>query len=103
MPYVLKGYGRKAYRKLHRLGIAAGVCTAEDTCQQGAEKFIEAIEKLNASMSIPDKIAGIKSDDVPLMAKHAEAEANPLYPVPKLMTRRELEVFYHQIAQPTEE
>lgn len=33
-----------------------------------------------------------------MMAKHAEWEANPLYPVPKLMTRKELEVFYLQVA-----
>lgn len=32
------------------------------------------------------------------MAKHAEREANPLYPVPKLMTVKELEMFYYQIA-----
>ena len=32
------------------------------------------------------------------MAKHAEKEANPLYPVPKLMTRDELEQFYYRIA-----
>jgi len=32
------------------------------------------------------------------MAKHAEKEANPLYPVPKFMTRKELENIYYKIA-----
>ena len=32
------------------------------------------------------------------MARNAEKEANPLYPVPKLMTAKELEGFYYQIA-----
>lgn len=32
------------------------------------------------------------------MAGHAQKEANPLYPVPKLMTQKELEQFYYQIA-----
>ena len=32
------------------------------------------------------------------MAKHAQKEANPLYPVPKLMTQKELEKFYCMIA-----
>ena len=32
------------------------------------------------------------------MATHAEKEANPLYPVPRLMTRQELEGFYRQVA-----
>ena len=49
-------------------------------------------------MGIPEKIEGIKKEDIPVMAKHAEKEANPLYPVPKLMTKNELEEFYYQVA-----
>ena len=98
MPYVLESYGKCAYKKLHRLGIAAGVCSASDSQENGAKKFIEAIKALNAKMNIPDKITGIKQEDIPEMARHAEKEANPLYPVPKLMTRKELEGFYYQIA-----
>lgn len=33
-----------------------------------------------------------------VMAAHAEKEANPLYPVPRLMTREELTLFYRQVA-----
>ena len=98
MPYVLEAYGKSAHKKLHRLGIAAGVCTEDDSHQVGAEKFIAAIRALNASMNIPQTIAGIRQEDIHLMAQHAEREANPLYPVPKLMTRKELEAFYYQIA-----
>lgn len=32
-----------------------------------------------------------------VMAAHAEQEANPLYPVPRLMTREELEGFYDRV------
>ncbi len=98
MPYVLEAYGESAYKKLHKLGIAAGVCSRSDTHKDGAEKFIKAIKELNAKMGIPDKIMGIKKEDIPVMAKHAEKEANPLYPVPKLMAQKELENFYYQIA-----
>ena len=31
------------------------------------------------------------------MAGHAEKEANPLYPVPRLMTGKELEKLYYRI------
>lgn len=48
-------------------------------------------------MGIPDKISGIQSEDIPTMARKAAKEANPLYPVPKLMTAKELESFYYQI------
>ena len=97
MPYVLESYGKSAYKKLHRLGIAAGVCSANDSYEAGAKKFIEAIKALNAKMSIPETLTGIEREDIPEMAKHAEKEANPLYPVPKLMTRKELEIFYYQV------
>lgn len=98
MPYVLEAYGESAYKKLHRLGIAAGVSDESDTHEAGTQKFIRAIKELNAKMGIPEKIAGIQEKDISIMAKHAEKEANPLYPVPKLMTVRELEKFYYQIA-----
>jgi alcohol dehydrogenase class IV len=98
MPYVLKAYGESAYTKLHTLGMAAGVCTENDSYQTGAEKFIRAIEDLNRKMDIPTKIAGIKKEDIEIMANYAGKEANPLYPVPKLMTKKELEAFYYQIA-----
>ena len=40
----------------------------------------------------------IKKEDIPAMAKHAAHEANPLYPVPKLMDAKELEQFYYIVA-----
>lgn len=98
MPYVLKAYGKNAYKKLHELGITAGVCDKNDSHKDGAQKFIRAIENLNKKMGIPQKISGIKKEDIPPMARHAEKEANPLYPVPKLMTQKELESFYYEIA-----
>lgn len=99
MPYVLEGYGKSAYKKLHSLGIAAGVCSKGDSHEDGAKKFIAAIKELNAKMNIPTTISGINKEDIPELARHAEKEANPLYPVPKLMTAKELEVFYHKITQ----
>ena len=99
MPYVLEAYGKSAYKKLHRLGIAAGVCTEYDSHKLGAEKFIGAIKDMNVKIGIPDKITGIKKEDISTMACHAEREANPLYPVPKLMTKKQLEAIYYQIGE----
>ena len=98
MPYVLESYGKCVHKKLHRLGIAAGVATEEDTPITGAIKFINAIKTLNANMNIPTKLPGIRKEDIPALAKHAAKEANPLYPVPKLMAVKELEQFYYQVA-----
>ena len=98
LPYVLDAYGSSAYKKLHDLGVAAGVCSANDSHEAGAKKFIEAVRELNYKMNIPAKLSGIIEADIHEMAAHAEREANPLYPVPKLMTEKELERFYYQIA-----
>jgi len=98
MPIVLEEYGKHAYKKLHQLGVAAGVADAKDTHKKGAEKFICAIRELNHRMHIPDTLSGIIVEDIPKMAKHAAKEANPLYPVPMLMNAKELEKFYYKAA-----
>ena len=98
MPYVLEGYGKSVYKKLYNLALYAGICDKKDSYEIGANKLIDAIKKLNSDMGIPDTLEGIQKEDIPALAKHAEKEANPLYPVPKLMTRKELAEFYIKIA-----
>lgn len=94
LPEVLESYGSCIHKKLHILGCAAGVCTEQDSIKAGAGKFIASIRTLNKNMCIPDFLSGIQESDIETMSVHAAKEANPLYPVPKLMTRRELETFY---------
>lgn len=98
MPIVLEEYGETAYKKLHRLAVVAGVAAESDSDAEGAKKFIAAIKGLNSRMGIPETISGIKKEDISLMAAHADKEANPLYPVPKLMNAKELEKFYYAVA-----
>ena len=94
LPDVLESYGSCIHQKLHMLGCAAGVCTEQDSIKAGAGKFIASIRTLNKNMGIPDFLSGIQERDIETMSVHAAKEANPLYPVPKLMTRRDLEAFY---------
>lgn len=98
MPYILEAYGSSIHKKLHTLAVAAGVCRKSDSPKVGAEKFIQAIKDLNAQMGIPNKLSGIRREDIPALAEHAAREANPLYPVPKLMTKHQLAEFYLQVA-----
>ena len=98
LPYVLERYGSCIHRKLHDLAVAAGVADAQESDANAAAKFIRAIRQLNARMGIPETLEGIRPEDIPVMAAHAEKEANPLYPVPRLMTREELTFFYEQVA-----
>ena len=98
LPYVLERYGSCIHRKLHDLAVAAGVASPKEEDAGAAAKFIRAIRQLNARMGIPETLEGIRPEDIPVMAAHAEKEANPLYPVPRLMTRDELTFFYKQVA-----
>lgn len=102
-PYVLEAYGASVYRKLRDLAVAAGVATLQDDAKTTAEKFIAAIRNLNAKLGIPEKLAGIKKEDIPAMARLASKEVNPLYPVPKLFDAKELERFYYCVADWSDE
>lgn len=98
MPYVLRMYGKSIHKKLSELAIEAGVAARGEDKAYAAEKFINAIESLNERLNIPKTIDGIKQKDIPIMAKHASKEGNPLYPVPVLMDAKELEKIYHKVA-----
>ena len=102
MPHVLEAYGEAVHEKLHELGIAAGVARAIDSHALGAKKFIAAIRCLGKRTGIPTTLPEIRAEDIPMLARHAAAEANPLYPVPVLMDAKELEKFYRLIMGKTE-
>lgn len=94
LPYVLDEYGAKAYKKLKDLSVAAGVSSADDSAEEAAKAFIAEIRAMNERMGIPTKLKGIQENHIKKLARRASAEANPLYPVPKLMDAKELEGFY---------
>ena len=48
-------------------------------------------------MQIPRHLPDICEEDIPVMARHADKEGNPLYPVPVLMNRKELEKIYYEV------
>ena len=98
LPIGLELYGPCVCRKLWELGRSAGVTAETDSREAGAEAFIAAIRGLNRRLGIPERLPEIRREDIPVMAGHAAREANPLYPVPRLMSARELEQFYERAA-----
>ena len=98
LPIGLEIYGSCVHRKLWELGRSAGVVKETDTEAEGAAAFIAAIRSLSQRLNIPEKLPEIQWEDVPAMAAHAAREANPLYPVPRLMNASELELFYEKAA-----
>ena len=98
MPYVLEFYGESAHKPLAELADLVGLATGKSEKEQ-AEAFIEWIKEMNRQMDIPTKIEGIQTKDIPMMAKRALAEANPLYPVPKIMNLNEMAYMYMAIRE----
>lgn len=97
LPYVLKRFGKKIYKKLWQLGVHVGLFNESVSYEEGAKLFIQKIEELNKQMNIGTKIEQIVDEDIEVLAKTAEHEANPLYPVPMLLTAKQLEELYVQV------
>ena len=102
LPYVLEAYGECVYNKLRDLAIAAGIADEHTPTEEAAKSFIEMVKQMNARMNLPTKLKGIRTEDIPSLATRAEREGNPLYPVPKLMTAKELEQFYYDVMEEAE-
>lgn len=97
LPYFLEKYGKSCEKRLGRLARTCGVAPADATNHDAAQAFISWVWEMNRSMNIPDRIDGIREEDIPQMAAHADKESNPLYPVPRLMDARELAAMYKVI------
>ena len=97
LPLVLREYGSCIDKKLHRLAIAAGLADKNTPDHEAAELFIQAIEEMKERFGIVNIVKEIQETDIPKLAHYADKEANPLYPVPKLMDASELEKFYYML------
>ena len=103
LPLVLREYGSCIDKKLHKLAIAAGLADKNTPDHEAAELFIQAIEEMKERFGIVNIVNEIQETDIPKLAHYADKEANPLYPVPKLMDASELEKFYYMLMSLTSE
>lgn len=98
LPYVLDYYGETAHKALAKLAKKSGfVETAGLDDDVIAENFIARIREMNRLMNIPEKFDFIQEKDIPLIARRALKEGNPLYPVPKIMDQKDCEALIRQL------
>ncbi len=95
LPFILEKYGKSCHKRLAKLARKSGV-SDEKSDEKAAKAFIAWIRMLNEKTGIPSSLA-IREQDIPVMARNADAEANPLYPVPKLMNAEALQELYRGI------
>ena len=99
LPYVLEAYGSSICEKGKDIAIAMHLVDPSADSREATERLIAEIRAMNRRMGIPEKLEGIRAEDIPQLAAYAAKEANPLYPVPVLMTRKELEQFYYDVME----
>ena len=97
LPYFLEEYGSACHKPLAKLARLSGLAESGDSDKAAAQRFIDWVWDMNRRMDIPTRIAQLRREDIPALAAHAAKESNPLYPVPKLMDRRELERMYTKL------
>lgn len=101
LPIVLEAYGSAAHKKLAHLARITKLSSSPDDTT-AANAFIAHIRKMNASMNIPTTLVGIRHEDIPKLARYADKEANPLYPVPILWDDKQLALMYHLVQEKKE-
>ena len=98
LPVILRDYGETVYAKLARLAELTGVCSTGSTAQK-ANAFIDEIFEMNRRMGIGTGFDCIREKDLPQMAAWADAEANPVYPVPVIYHRDDFIRILKQVRQ----
>lgn len=99
LPIVLETYGPAIYLKAKDIALAMHLVSEDTPAAVATHQLIEKIRQINAAFGIPETLSGICASDIPELAVHAEAEANPLYPVPVLMSARDLQQFYYAVME----
>ena len=95
LPYVLDYYGKSAWKKLAILAEAVGISGRSD--EDKAKAFIGEIRRIEGNLRIPATLPEVREEDIDELSAYADKEANPLYPVPRLMGKEELRVFYRMV------
>ena len=99
LPLMLERYGEAAEPALAELAVAAGVAGEDADRHDAAVAFIDAVKDMKKRFGIGDTFPELKREDIPELARIAAAEANPLYPVPVLMSAQELETIYEDLLE----
>lgn len=97
LPVMLRAYGPAVYPKLAQLAQAAGLAGQGMGEREKALAFLDGVEGLKTRCGIGSTIPELRREDIPALARHADREANPLYPVPVLMDAGELEKIYERL------
>lgn len=86
LPVVLKAYEPKIEKKMKVLCEYIGL----DAKEKYTDAIIEKINEIKQEYNLPKTIKELKEEDINEIVARANKEANPTYPVPLIMNKREL-------------
>ncbi|WP_310939844.1 iron-containing alcohol dehydrogenase [Clostridium sp. SHJSY1] len=87
LPYVLEYYGESACGKLAKIATYVGIKGSSE--KELAFNIIERIKELNKKLDIPTVVKELEEKDFDVIVHRALKEANPTYPVPKIMNKED--------------
>ena len=97
LPLILKTYGENAHKKLAEISDYINLIDKNLSEKEKAEAVINWIEELNQKFGFKTYFDELQEKDIEELVRAANAEANPLYPVPKLLDKDELEHVYQKL------
>ena len=100
LPHILEFSRDAAQKKLSELALCAGLGEPWDSEEILSYRFIDRIKEMNANMGIPETIDALRIEDIPELAKRVLKEANPTYPVPKIMDYDECVAMLEELVTP---
>ena len=100
LPLVLKYSSSAITERLALLAVRAQLGTEGEDTEVLAQKFLDAVDQLNADLGIPTYLAALQAADIPALAKAACHEAHTGYPVPRYMTQDICETLISQALPP---
>lgn len=98
LPYILEYFGDSIYKQLAKLSDLVNLEDKSESDEVKAKSFINEIKSMNYRMDIPKQFDCINEKDIKTIVRRALSEANPLYPVPKIMNAEECEEIVRKLA-----
>ena len=95
LPHVMREFGASAHTRLAELADVCGIGGENEAAKANA--FIRWIEETNKKMGLPDSFDVIREEDIDQMIAWASKEANPLYPVPVVWSKKDFRRFIQSI------
>jgi len=97
LPHVLRFSASTITEKLATLALRAKLGNEGESADELADRFLDSVEALAASVGIPRHLDTLRERDIPALAEAACWEADTNYPVPRRMSQDDCEAMLRAV------